>query len=71
MCVAFQEAKQALLWCMHVQLELLKAEWPQELLQHPTAAQEWADVQDDIVIFKVSRPVYHAPTLSQRPCECA
>src|SRR5687768_4605641 len=37
--------------CTAVQQELLKAEWPEALLDHPGAAEEWGDV-DDRVIFR-------------------
>jgi len=54
MCVVFQDPENAARWCMHVQAELLKADWPVEILTHPAASEEWADV-DDRVIFRVSQ----------------
>jgi class 3 adenylate cyclase len=50
-CMAFQEAAPAMEWCMEVQQELVKAEWPAELVAHPGAAEEWGD-HDDRVLFK-------------------
>ncbi len=35
---------------MHVQKGLLELQWPEGLLAHPGAAEEWGDV-DDKVIF--------------------
>jgi hypothetical protein len=52
MCLAFQDPEKAARWCMHVQNELLCVEWPQALLSHPSAAEDWGDV-DDRLIFKV------------------
>jgi len=64
MCVVFQDPEKAAKWCMHVQAELLQAEWPVEILTHPAAAEEWADV-DDRVIFRVisQRPPFHCAFL--------
>ncbi len=50
-CMAFQETVHALQWCEEVQQELVKAEWPEALLEHPGAAEEWGDT-DDRVVFK-------------------
>jgi len=50
-CVAFQDVKSAVEWCMDVQHELLKVEWPEALLAHPSAAEEIGDVEDK-VLFK-------------------
>lgn len=36
---------------MSVQAELLKLEWPEGLLDHPGAAEEWGDV-DDRILFR-------------------
>jgi class 3 adenylate cyclase len=45
-CMAFQQASDALAWCCDVQQALLEAEWPEALLEHPGAAEEWADTDD-------------------------
>jgi len=45
-CMAFQQADDALEWCIDVQQELLRVEWPAELLAHPGAAEEWGDKDD-------------------------
>ncbi len=50
-CMAFQETIHAVEWCEEVQQELVKAEWPEALLEHPGASEEWGDT-DDRVIFK-------------------
>lgn len=50
-CLAFQSALDALAWCVEVQQELVKVDWPKELLDHPGAAEEWGDT-DDRVLFK-------------------
>jgi class 3 adenylate cyclase len=50
-CVAFADPLRALEWCMDVQKALLTVEWPEALLAHPGAAEEWGDV-DDRPIFK-------------------
>jgi hypothetical protein len=53
LCVAFQDAGGALEWCMAVQQQLLEVDWPEALLDHPGAAEEWGDT-DDRLIFRVS-----------------
>jgi class 3 adenylate cyclase len=50
-CMAFQEAGNAVEWCMEAQQALLKAEWPRRLLEHPGAGEEWGDT-DDRVLFR-------------------
>ncbi len=50
-CMAFQHTSHALQWCQQVQQELIKVEWPEALVEHPGAAEEWGDT-DDRVIFK-------------------
>jgi class 3 adenylate cyclase len=50
-CMAFQHPLDALEWCTAVQQELLRADWPEELCQHPGAAEEWGDT-DDRLIFR-------------------
>lgn len=45
-CMAFQAAGDALSWCIDVQQALLNAEWPDALLEHPGAAEEWGDTDD-------------------------
>jgi hypothetical protein len=60
MCAAFQDPENAVKWCLHVQAELLNVDWPMELLTHPAAAEEWADVTDR-VIYRVSPPQFRTP----------
>ena len=50
-CMAFQQTADALAWCCDVQQSLLKVEWPEALLDHPGAAEEWGDT-DDRVVFR-------------------
>jgi class 3 adenylate cyclase len=50
-CMAFQQTSDALEWCMEAQAALLTLEWPEELLNHPGASEEWGDT-DDRVIYK-------------------
>jgi hypothetical protein len=45
-CMAFADPVDALEWCMDVQQVLLTAEWPEGILEHPGAAEEWGDVDD-------------------------
>jgi len=49
--MAFQSTADALEWCMAAQQELVKVNWPKQLLEHPGASEEWGD-QDEKVIFK-------------------
>jgi class 3 adenylate cyclase len=49
--MAFQQAADALAWCSEVQQALLKVAWPEALLDHPGAAEEWGDT-DDRVLYK-------------------
>jgi class 3 adenylate cyclase len=49
--MAFQNTTDALEWCMEAQQELVKLAWPEALLDHPGAAEEWGDT-DDRVLFK-------------------
>ncbi len=53
-CMIFQHTVNALEWCQDVQQELVKAEWPESLLEHPGASEEWGDT-DDRVIYKGPR----------------
>jgi serine/threonine protein kinase len=50
-CLAFQSTQDALVWCMEAQQALNKIEWPEALLEHPGAAEEWGDT-DDRVLFR-------------------
>jgi class 3 adenylate cyclase len=50
-CLAFSDIGAALDWCGDTQRELLAVEWPEALLEHPGAAEEWGDT-DDRVMFK-------------------
>jgi hypothetical protein len=45
-CMAFQQVTDALAWCSDVQRALLEVEWPEALLEHPGAAEEWGDTDD-------------------------
>jgi hypothetical protein len=45
-CLVFQEASDAIEWCMETQKALLALEWPPALLEHPGAAEEWGDTDD-------------------------
>jgi hypothetical protein len=45
-CMAFHTPGEALAWCSEVQRALLNAAWPEELLDHPGAAEEWGDTDD-------------------------
>ena len=49
--MAFQNTSDALEWCMEAQQELVKLAWPEALLDHPGAAEEWGEA-DNRVIFK-------------------
>jgi class 3 adenylate cyclase len=52
-CIAFQQAADALAWCADVQQALLQVEWPEELTNHPGAAEEWADNdQEEKVLYR-------------------
>jgi class 3 adenylate cyclase len=52
-CMAFQQAADALAWCTEVQQALLQVEWPEELTNHPGAAEEWADNdQEEKVLYR-------------------
>jgi serine/threonine protein kinase/ABC-type phosphate transport system substrate-binding protein len=50
-CLAFQRTEDALAWCMSAQQTLNQLEWPEGLLEHPGAAEEWGDT-DDRVLFR-------------------
>ncbi len=50
-CMAFQSPADALAWCADVQRNLLAVTWPEALLEHPGAAEEWGDI-DDRVLYK-------------------
>jgi class 3 adenylate cyclase len=50
-CLAFSSPGDALAWCCDVQRALLDLAWPETLLDHPGAAEEWGDT-DDRVLFK-------------------
>ncbi len=49
-CMTFQHTNNALEWCQEVQQELIRTEWPKELLEHPGAAEEWST--DDRLIYR-------------------
>jgi class 3 adenylate cyclase len=42
-CMAFQQAADALAWCLDVQQALLEVDWPERLLEHPGAAEQRAE----------------------------
>ncbi|KAL6047965.1 Serine/threonine protein kinase, catalytic domain containing protein, variant 2 [Balamuthia mandrillaris] len=48
-CLAFQDAVDAVSWCAAVQERLLKADWPEKLLEHPHAAEETSGADDEVV----------------------
>jgi hypothetical protein len=50
-CMAFQQVADALAWCCEVQRALVTVEWPEALLEHPGAAEEWGDT-DDRVLYR-------------------
>lgn len=54
-CMAFQSAGDALAWCMEVQKTLLTQDWPEALLEHPGAAEEWNDKDDRCVPVPINR----------------
>jgi class 3 adenylate cyclase len=50
--MAFQNTSDALEWCMEAQQALVHSvEWPEALLNHPGAAEEWGDT-DERIMFK-------------------
>ena len=48
--VAFHDPIDAIGWCLHVQLALLEAPWPSDLLQQPQAKVE--NCQDGRLMFR-------------------
>jgi hypothetical protein len=48
-CMAFHTPSEALAWCSEVQRALLAVAWPEALLDHPGAAEEWGDTDDRFV----------------------
>jgi hypothetical protein len=54
-CMAFQHPTDALAWCAEVQQTMLSAEWPEELLEHPGAAEEWGDTDNRYTSWGVWR----------------
>jgi hypothetical protein len=53
-CMAFQTAADAVAWCCDVQKALLAVDWPDTLLEHPGAAEEWGDT-DDRYVYQTPR----------------
>jgi hypothetical protein len=49
--MAFQSPVDAMEWCMAVQKDLIEVKWPEELIAHPGAAEEWGDT-DDRVLYR-------------------
>jgi hypothetical protein len=47
--VAFKEVEDALKWAVLVQERLLTVDWPEKLLAHPAAAEEWAGEEDQVI----------------------
>jgi len=46
-CVAFGCTLDAVSWCMEVQQGLVRdLNWPQALLDHPEAAEEWDELKE-------------------------
>jgi hypothetical protein len=64
--MAFQHTKDAIDWCIQSQIALVQANWPEALLQHPGAAEEWADTDDRCAMLS-SQP-NQALRCSQRRC---
>jgi class 3 adenylate cyclase len=51
-CLAFQSVLDAVEWCMEAQHALANTvQWPEALLDHPGAAEEWGDA-DKRIVFK-------------------
>ena len=44
--MAFGSTADAVEWCMDVQLALMSADWPKELIDHPGAAEEWDEINE-------------------------
>jgi hypothetical protein len=44
--MAFGSTADAVEWCMDVQLALVSADWPKELIDHPGAAEEWDEINE-------------------------
>jgi hypothetical protein len=64
-CLAFSDINCALNWCTETQRELLAVEWPEALLEHPGAAEEWGDTDD--------RYEFHSSVMSEltlKPTSC-
>jgi hypothetical protein len=78
-CMAFQQAADALAWCADVQQALLAVEWPEALLEHPGAAEEWGDTDDRYalpLLLSIAEPgglttSLHTTGCCSRACECA
>jgi hypothetical protein len=52
-CMAFHTPSEALAWCSEVQRALLAVAWPEALLDHPGAAEEWGDTDDRFVATRL------------------
>jgi class 3 adenylate cyclase len=50
-CIAFQHTSDAVQWCMEAQKALVDLSWPEALLDHPGAAEEWND-NDNAVLYR-------------------
>jgi class 3 adenylate cyclase len=55
-CMAFQHTVDALSWCSEVQKALLNVEWPEALMDHPGAAEEWGDTDDRFSSYTPAPP---------------
>jgi hypothetical protein len=70
-CMAFQQAADALAWCSDVQKALLAVEWPEALLEHPGAAEEWGDTDDRYalpLLLSIAEPVGLTTSLHTTGC---
>jgi hypothetical protein len=65
-CLAFQSPNAALEYCMHVQSELLQLPWPEQLLDHPGAAEVITPPKEELEEFAHSHiPHPHPHPLSE------
>jgi hypothetical protein len=48
--MAFGSTTDAVEWCMEAQLALVQcADWPEALIEHPGAAEEWDEIKERYV----------------------
>jgi class 3 adenylate cyclase len=65
-CMAFQSASDAVAWCSEVQQALLRVEWPEALLEHPGAAEEWGDTDDRYLVSRAFPSAFPDRRLTKR-----